>query len=111
MTRGRWVGGLVAGALVLTACSSSGAGATASPTLMPKDHACALVRYWADDSGTVADPDTGFTTQPEIIALAKAGWPDTATEAKFVQLYDDLTANLSNKAYAAEATAFLTSAC
>ena len=88
---------LLIAALALTGCK------TASPT----SHACALVRYWADSTGTVADPDSGVTTESEVVDLARSSWPnDTGTAAQFVQLYDDLSSNMSDAEYAAEAVAF-----
>jgi hypothetical protein len=102
----------VIAAVIAVACTSSTAGVTGgatdtTSTLAPIDHACALVAYWADTTQTVTDPDSGVTSQPEVIDLAKAAWPgDTATEGKFLQLYDDLSSDLTDAQYGREATTF-----
>ncbi len=99
---------LAAGMILLagaTACSSGQSGD-------PRAHACALVRYWADTSGTVSDPDTGATSVGEITDLARSAWPqDTGAAAQFIQLYDDLGSSATDTQYAVEAHPFLAAHC
>ncbi len=106
---------MVAGLLacLLPACGSgSNPGSNSGSTGDPVAHACALVRYWADTTGTVAYPDTGATSKSEVLDLAREGWPgDTGAAAEFVQLYDDLSSDLSDAQYWAEATAFEDAHC
>jgi hypothetical protein len=92
---------LTAALVAMPGCKSAAMGATS--------HACALGRYWADTSGTVADPDSGVTTQTEVVDLAREACRTTpARLPQFVQLYDNLSGNMSDSEYAAEATAFET---
>ena len=92
-------------ALALSACAQH-SDATASA------HACSLVQYWADSTGEVADPDEGATSVAEVNDLARAGWPNDATTAsKFVQLYDDMSSDMTDAEYAAEASAFEAANC
>jgi hypothetical protein len=88
------------------------AGCSSSAASDPVAHACALVAYWADTSGSVSDPDSGPTSVSEVTEIAKEGWPnDTGMAAQFVQLYDDLSSDLSDSQYAAEAAAFESANC
>jgi hypothetical protein len=78
----------------------------------PSAHACSLVRYWADTTGTVKDPDSGVTSQSEVIDIAREAWPDdTGTAAQFLQLYDDLSSDMTDAEYAMEANAFMSAHC
>lgn len=76
-------------------------------------HACALVRYWGDQTGTVSDPDSGPTTRSEVVDLGNSAWPnDSFTADRFVGLYDHLSTNESDADYSAnEADPFLAAHC
>jgi hypothetical protein len=70
------------------------------------------VRYWEDTSGSIADPDTGATSETEIADIARQAWPDnTATGDESVKLYHDLSSDLTDAQYTAEANAFTASNC
>jgi hypothetical protein len=75
-------------------------------------HACALVRYWNDPSGSVPDPDTGFTSEKDVTDLAQAAWPgDIETGGAFVQLYLNLSKDWTDAQYALLANQFLAANC
>jgi hypothetical protein len=104
----------LAAAVVATACSKAASpGLSGNPVgVDPVAHACALVRYWADTSGAVADPDSGATPKTEVLDIAAAAWPgDSATGGQFVKLYDDLSSDLTDAQYAAEVSTFETAHC
>jgi hypothetical protein len=101
---------ILAAALVVPGCSqgTNTPVATGNPVgADPIAHACALVRYWADTSGAVTDPDTGFTSKTEVLDIAAAAWPgDSSTGGQFVKLYDDLQSDMTDTEYATEASTF-----
>jgi hypothetical protein len=99
---------IVVTAMLLAPACGGGSGAGANPSA----HACALVRYWADTTGSVADPDSGVTSKSEVLDLARTAWPnDTGTAAQFIQLYNDLSSDLTDAQYAAEASTFTAANC
>jgi hypothetical protein len=78
----------------------------------PVAHAWALVRYWADTTGSVSDPDSGPTSVSEVNDIATSAWPnDPATAAQFVNLYNHLSTSESDAQYSVEASPFLAANC
>ncbi len=95
---------VLAAALVAPACSSAGGGSVGQ--------ACEVVRWWADSSGAVAKPDAAPESRPAAVDLGQSAWPDdTAAADQFVQLYDDLSSDMSDSQYADEANAFEATSC
>jgi hypothetical protein len=100
----RGIAAVAAVALALAGCHGSSDA---------RSYACALVRYWGDQTGTVSDPDSGPTTRSEVVDLGNSAWPyDIATADLFLGLYDHLSTNESDADYSAnEADPFLAAHC
>jgi hypothetical protein len=88
--------------LSLSGCSSGGSGTGSYDP-------CPVVRWWADTTGNVSQP----VDAPISLAQAEdfaSQLPDAEGEA-YLRLYNDLMSNMSDAAYAAEASNFEATYC
>src|SRR5438093_339482 len=103
MTRRACVTSVVFASLLIGGCTKTTTTAEDTGTSSSYDP-CPVVRWWADATGNVSIPVDAPTSLAQAEEFASQ-LPD-AEGAAYLRLYNDLSSNMTDAAYAAEASSF-----